>query len=86
MNLLCEEIKKQRKKLGLTKKELSKLSNVSYNIINNIENKKNKNIKSIYLYRLANALKIEYEYLLKVSGKEIILDKVRKKYGNFFFK
>lgn len=51
------------KKLSL--KTQSKLSNIFISTLSSIENDKTRNVNRVFLYRLCNILKIDYEYMTR---------------------
>lgn len=55
----------RRKQLKLTLRQLSKLTDISKTELSNIENGKIKAPSSVFLYRLANVLELDYNYILK---------------------
>jgi transcriptional regulator with XRE-family HTH domain len=60
-----KNIKQYRKKLGFSQDRLSKLAEVAYNTIVKIESGENKNPTIETLSKIANALKVSIEKLLK---------------------
>lgn len=63
--MLAENIKRYRKKLGLTQEALARKANISYNTIIKIEGKSIKDPRMNTLIRLADALGISIDELLK---------------------
>lgn len=63
--MLNEGLKRERTKKGLSKRRLSKISTVSRNTINLIENQNHKNVKMCTIEKLANALNVSVNDLLK---------------------
>ena len=58
-------IKNMRLNRKISLKELSRITNISISTLWNIENNKVKNIKNIFIYRLARVFNVDYEYLLR---------------------
>lgn len=54
----------RRRELNLTLEDLSKITDISIGELSKLENGKIKTPKSVFLYRLANALKLDYNTLL----------------------
>ena len=62
--LVCENIKKYRKKNNLTQQELAKRTGYSYSFIKKIEGKDSpKNFSILTLYNIAKALDIDIKCL-----------------------
>lgn len=55
----------RRRELNLTLEDLSKMTDISISELSYIENGKIKTPSSVFLYRLANVLKLDYNILLK---------------------
>ena len=55
----------RRRELNLTLEDLSKMTDISISELSYIENGKIKAPSSVFLYRLANVLKLDYNILLK---------------------
>jgi len=64
-NILSSNIKKYRKKLNISQDKLSKLSDVTYNTIIKIESGKNMNPTIKTLMKIANALGVSLDELVK---------------------
>ncbi|MCD6471179.1 helix-turn-helix transcriptional regulator [bacterium] len=62
---IAENIKKYRKKLGISQDRLSKLANVTYNTIIKIESGANKNPTITTLAKIAKALGVKVDDLIK---------------------
>ena len=62
---IAENIKKYRKKLGISQDKLSKLANVTYNTIIKIESGANKNPTITTLAKIAKALGVKVDDLIK---------------------
>lgn len=60
-----EKIKKHRKKLGISQDKLSKLADVTYNTIIKIESGANKNPTINTLTKIAKALGVSVDEMLK---------------------
>ena len=69
-NKLASNIKKYRKKLNISQDKLSKLSDVTYNTIIKIESGKNKNPTIKTLTKIANALGVSVDELIKRGNKK----------------
>lgn len=63
--LLAENIKKYRNKIGISQDKLSKLADVTYNTIIKIESGVNKNPTIETLAKIANALGVGVDDLIK---------------------
>ena len=55
----------RRRELNLTLEDLSKMTDISISELSYIENGKIKAPSSVFLYRLANVLDLDYNYILK---------------------
>ena len=69
-NILSSNIKKYRKKLNISQDKLSKLSDVTYNTIIKIESGKNMNHTIKTLMKIANALGVSLDELVKGKNYE----------------
>jgi transcriptional regulator with XRE-family HTH domain len=69
-NILSSNIKKYRKKLNISQDKLSKLSDVTYNTIIKIESGKNMNPTIKTLMKIANALGVSLDELVKGKNYE----------------
>lgn len=58
-------LKEARTKMNLTLEALSKLTNISVTELSNLENGNIKEPSSVFLYRLSNALNLDYNEILK---------------------
>ena len=65
MKVFGTYIKNMRLSKNMSLSELSKITNISISALWNIENNKVKNIKNIFIYRLAKAFNVDYENLLR---------------------
>ena len=65
LSTIAKNIRQHRKKLGLSQDKLSKLANVAYNTIVKIESGENPNPTIETLQKIAKALNVSIEYLLK---------------------
>lgn len=65
MNKIGNLLKQERIKRKLSLRTLSKLSDISISTLSKLENDKIKNVNSVFLYRLSEILKIDYEYLTR---------------------
>lgn len=70
-NILASNIKRYRKKLNISQDKLSKLSNVTYNTIIKIESGKNKNPTMKTLIKIAEALEVSLDGLVKGKNKKL---------------
>ena len=66
METFGERVKESRKKLGLTQKQLSKLSGMAQATLSDIERGKNEGSRDVV--SLANALKVSAEWLINGAG------------------
>lgn len=81
MNSIGNIIKEERKKKRLTLKNLSIITNIPISSISNIENEKIKNPSDVYLYKLCNALNLNYtDLLIKKWNKNFNYFESRRKY------
>jgi transcriptional regulator with XRE-family HTH domain len=64
-SIIAENIKKYRNKLGVSQDRLSKLADVTYNTIIKIESGANKNPTIDTLSKIAGALKVGVDDLIK---------------------
>jgi transcriptional regulator with XRE-family HTH domain len=64
-SIIAENIKKYRNKLGVSQDRLSKLADVTYNTIIKIESGANKNPTIDTISKIANALKVGVDDLIK---------------------
>jgi transcriptional regulator with XRE-family HTH domain len=64
-NVLASNIRKYRKRLSISQDKLSKLSNVTYNTIIKIESGRNKNPTMKTLTKIADALRVSLDELVK---------------------
>ena len=64
-SVIAENIKKYRKKKGITQDRLSKLADITYNTIIKIESGANMNPTIDTLSKIANALKVGVDDLIK---------------------
>ena len=64
-NIISENIKKQRAKLGLSQEELAKQSGVKYTTLTKIESGVIKNPSVLVISKLSKVLKVSVEDLLK---------------------
>ena len=62
---IAKNVKKYRKKLGISQDKLSKLSNVAYNTIIKIESGATYNPRVETLKKIADALKVRIDDLMK---------------------
>jgi len=76
-NILATNIKKYRKKLNISQDKLSKLSDVTYNTIIKIESGKNKNPTMKTLVKIANALGVSVDELIKGKNRKHSLARER---------
>lgn len=58
-------IRQDRINRKLSLKTLSKLSNIFISTLSSIENDKTRNVNRVFLYRICNILKIDYEYMTR---------------------
>jgi len=65
LNKIGKILKEERIKNNLTLRTLSELTNVSISTLSKIENDKVRNISSVFLYKLSEIFKIDYNYLLR---------------------
>ena len=65
MKVFGKYIKNMRLSKNMSLSELSKITNISVSTLWSIENNKVKNIKNIFIYRLAKAFNVDYENLLR---------------------
>jgi transcriptional regulator with XRE-family HTH domain len=65
MSTIKETIKQQRKKIGISQDKLSKIAGVAYNTIVKIESGENKNPTIETLRKIAKALEINVDDLIK---------------------
>jgi len=65
MNTIARNIKAARKKLGLSQDKLSKLAEVAYNTVVKIESGENPNPTIETLRKIADALKVGVDDLIK---------------------
>ncbi len=65
INSIAKNIKAQRKKLGLSQDKLSKLAEVAYNTIVKIESGENSNPTIETLRKIAEALKVGVDDLIR---------------------
>lgn len=65
INKIGNLLKQERKKRKLSLRTLSELSDISISTLSKLENDKIKNVNSVFLYRLSEILKIDYEYLTR---------------------
>jgi len=65
LSTIARNIKQQRKKAGFSQDKLSKLANVAYNTIVKIESGENPNPTIETLLKIAKALNVSVEELLK---------------------
>lgn len=65
LSTIAKNMKKYRKKLGISQDKLSKLSNVTYNTIIKIESGATQNPRVETLKQIANALGVGVDDLLK---------------------
>lgn len=65
MNKIGNILKSQRIKKNLTLEALSDISSISISTLSKIENDKIENINSVFLYRLCNILKLDYNNMLR---------------------
>jgi tellurite methyltransferase len=63
--MLAENIKRYRKKLGLTQEALARKANISYNTIIKLEGKSIKDPRMKTLKKLAGALEISIDKLIE---------------------
>ncbi len=63
MNKIGQLLKQERIKRKITLKELASLTNISISTLSNIENNKIKRISNVFLYRICEILKIDYNYI-----------------------
>jgi len=66
METFGERVKESRKKLGLTQKQLPKLSGMAQATLSDIERGKNEGSRDVV--SLANALKVSAEWLINGAG------------------
>lgn len=64
-SVIAKNIKKYRKKLGISQDRLSKIADVTYNTIIKIESGANKNPTIETLAKIAEALKVGVDDLIK---------------------
>ena len=77
-------IRFRRRQLKLSLRQLSKLTDISKTELSNIENGKIKAPSSVFLYRLANVLGLDYNYLLTYKY-ESYYRKREMRYGRCYF-
>ena len=65
MKVFGKYIKNMRLSKNMSLSELTKITNISVSTLWSIENNKVKNIKNIFIYRLAKAYNVDYENLLR---------------------
>lgn len=65
MKVFGKYIKNMRLSKNMSLSELSKVTNISVSTLWSIENNKVKNIKNIFIYRLAKAFNVDYDSLLR---------------------
>lgn len=65
INKIGNLLKQERIKRKLSLRTLSELSDISISTLSKLENDKIKNVNSVFLYRLSEILKIDYEYLTR---------------------
>lgn len=65
LSTIAKNIRKYRKKLGLSQDKLSKLAGVAYNTIVKLESGENPNPTIKTLIKIAGALKVDVSKLLK---------------------
>lgn len=64
-SIIADNIKKYRNKLGVSQDKLSKLADVTYNTIIKIESGTNKNLTIETLSKIAKALEVGVDDLIK---------------------
>lgn len=65
MKMFGTYIKNMRLSKNMSLRELSKVTNISVSTLWSIENNKIKNIKNIFIFRLAKAFNVNYDNLLR---------------------
>lgn len=69
-SIIAENIKKYREELGISQDRLSKIADVTYNTIIKIESGSNKNPTIETLLKIANALGVGVDNLVKYAKKD----------------
>jgi len=67
-NIIADNIKKQRAKIGLSQEELAKQSEVKYTTLTKIESGVIKNPSVLVISKIAKILKVSVEVLLTNNG------------------